>query len=464
MKYVKGSMAFPSGKLDGSGLLLEKIVPAEVMVGKSLTYEIRAVNISGQPLRDVRVWDQVSSNFKPSSATPQPASVESGQALWVLGDMPAGKTEVIKVTGTAGAEGTITSCGWATYTPVLCEPIKVTRASLQLVKTAPAEISICDPIEMVVTVRNNGSTVLNQVRITDALPPNMKTSDNQTAHTFDAGTLQPAQSKEFKFSVVAAKTGKYENKAKVTTAQGIEAEASATTTVRSPELALECAAPGEVFAGRPARVNLKVTNKGDAPETLVTVELPIPAGATVQSATEGGRTANNRVVWEIRNLAPNAAKDLSATLVASQPGSLAMNVTARGACAKPVEARCNTRVAGIPAILLEVIDIEDPIEVGNNEVYEIIVTNQGSAPDTGVKVVCTLEDSQEFVSGTGTTAVSGAGRTITMQPVASLAPKAKATWRVTVKALKAGDIRFSVKMTSDNIDRPVEETEATRQY
>ena len=35
---------------------------------------------------------------------------------------------------------------------------------------------------------------------------------------------------------------------------------------------------------------------------------------------------------------------------------------------------------------------------------------------------------------------------------------------VTVKAAKAGDIRFKVTMISDELTRPVEETEATNQY
>ena len=45
-----------------------------------------------------------------------------------------------------------------------------------------------------------------------------------------------------------------------------------------------------------------------------------------------------------------------------------------------------------------------------------------------------------------------------------MAPGEKATWTVTVKALKAGDVRFKTKMTSDQLGRPVEETEATNLY
>ena len=39
-----------------------------------------------------------------------------------------------------------------------------------------------------------------------------------------------------------------------------------------------------------------------------------------------------------------------------------------------------------------------------------------------------------------------------------------AVWRVTVKAAAAGDVRFSVRMETDNLGREVIETEATNFY
>ena len=107
------------------------------------------------------------------------------------------------------------------------------------------------------------------------------------------------------------------------------------------------------------------------------------------------------------------------------------------------------------------VDISDPIAVGNNETYVITATNQGSAPDTNIRITCTLENTQQYVSSSGATTGSSAGSTITFAPLATLAPKAQATWRVTVKAVKAGDVRFTAVMNTDQLTRPVQETEAT---
>jgi hypothetical protein len=51
-KFLKGSMGFPTGILESSGLLLEKTVPAEVLVGKPFSYEFKVVNLTGCPLSE----------------------------------------------------------------------------------------------------------------------------------------------------------------------------------------------------------------------------------------------------------------------------------------------------------------------------------------------------------------------------------------------------------------------------
>ncbi|MCJ7692733.1 MAG: hypothetical protein MUO22_04900 [Sedimentisphaerales bacterium] len=53
---------------------------------------------------------------------------------------------------------------------------------------------------------------------------------------------------------------------------------------------------------------------------------------------------------------------------------------------------------------------------------------------------------------------------VNFAPLQRLTPKAKTTWRVVVRAVKSGDVRFRTTMNTDQIERPVEETEATHLY
>ena len=116
------------------------------------------------------------------------------------------------------------------------------------------------------------------------------------------------------------------------------------------------------------------------------------------------------------------------------------------------------------AVLLEMVDLNDPIEVGNTETYVITLTNQGSAIDNNLKVICTMEEQMEFVSAAGPTEGKAEGKIITFQPLPALAPKAKAVWRVVIKAAAPADVRFKVEATSDQLKRPVEKIESTTFY
>lgn len=56
------------------------------------------------------------------------------------------------------------------------------------------------------------------------------------------------------------------------------------------------------------------------------------------------------------------------------------------------------------------------------------------------------------------------GCAVTMELLPTLASKAVATWRVVTKAIKEGDARFKVELTSDQFQRSINEDESTTQY
>lgn len=229
-------------------------------------------------------------------------------------------------------------------------------------------------------------------------------------------------------------------------------------------LAIDCSAPEQVLVGRPAQICLTVRNTGNVAEPKATVTLPIPESAVVAGTTDGGKVADGKVTWEIADLSPGGGKQVCAVLKRRQPGAMTFAPTASSARAERVHSDCATTVAGVAAILLEVVDVEDPIEVGKEVNYAIKVTNQGSATGTNLRLICTLPASQEFVSGNGATAVQSQAGTITMETLPSLAAKAVASWSVVVKAVAAEDVRFKVELSSDQFAQPIHEDESTQQY
>jgi hypothetical protein len=127
--------------------------------------------------------------------------------------------------------------------------------------------------------------------------------------------------------------------------------------------------------GRPFDVSFSVANQGDAVAAGTVLEVPIPAGLTVNSASSGGQTSATKVTWDLSSLAANASQKVSATFVSANAGNFQFSPTAKGACAKAVTSACQTRVVGVAAILLEKADDPDPVGVGETTTYTVKITN-----------------------------------------------------------------------------------------
>jgi uncharacterized repeat protein (TIGR01451 family) len=231
-----------------------------------------------------------------------------------------------------------------------------------------------------------------------------------------------------------------------------------------PALAIDCTAPSEVPLGRPVEVCLMVRNPGDAPLANVAIRLPLPAGVALVSKTEPATATPSEVHWQLPLLEPGAEKRFCASVSPSSIGQLPFNSIAEGANVKSVTSSCSTKVIGIPAILIDAVDLEDPIQIGNEVTYEIRVTNQGSSEATNVRLVFNLPTNEEFVSGGGITPVQKLPESIQTDPLPALEPKGVAVWRVVVKATQAGDVRFKIQLTSDQFTNPINEEESTLLY
>jgi len=340
------------------------------------------------------------------------------------------------------------------------------QPELKLTKTLPAEVLICEPIQAIYVISNSGSGTARTIRIEDTLPAGLTTAEGKSSISVDAGTLAAGETREVMFNLKASKTGEYVSKAFAKADDGLTSDSGdVKMIVRQPKLAVKFDGPEKEFIGRPFTYNMTVTNTGDGTAKDSVLIATLPEGAKYEEAADGGVPIDaSHVQWSLGELAPQASRKVSLAISGAIAGTLKNTATAQARCAETVTVSKDTNLTGISAILVEAIDVSDPLEVGQDQTYIITVTNQGSAPGTNIKLVCQLEDQMEFVSATGLTGGKAEGKTVTFAPLASLGAKGKAVWQVVVKAKDAADVRFRINVTSDQLTRPVEESESSNFY
>lgn len=453
---------------------VEKVMPAEVLVGRTFEFVIKVTNLGDGELQDVLLTDSTEGGARIEEATPKADQVNGKESTWRLGTLGARQTREVRVRAVAIDETPVTGCANATFRPGVCATTRVVRPAIELVKTLPAEVLLCDPIPVKLTVKNSGSSVLNNVRITDNLPEGLRSDSGDSKKTFEVGRLEPGQSRDVTFAAKAARPGRFVNTAQASSAENAEASAEAAVNVLQPVLALSCQTPElktlagipEPFAqflGRPFDVCWEISNSGNAPSANSTVEVVVPAGIVVRSSTDGGSVSGGRLVWNLGSIAAGATRKVCATWVAASAGSYEFQASAAGGCAAPVQARCSVPIQGVNAVLVELVDDPDPIQVGERTTYTVRVTNQGGGLDLlDVAIQAVFPEGLEPVAASNAGQVDG--KSVKWAPVASLPLRQSITYTVTGRGKSAGDHRVEVQVTTRSRQLPIAEVESTTVY
>jgi len=136
-------------------------------------------------------------------------------------------------------------------------------------------------------------------------------------------------------------------------------------------------------------------------------------------------------------------------------------VTAATASGLSDSAQACTVWKGLSAILIEMVDDPDPIQVGETTTYTIRVTNQGTADDNNVTIVANFPKEVTPVTAQGG---SVSGQVVKFAPVPRLGAKQQVTYTIVGKGAQPGDARIKVELNSDQLKTPVTEEESTTVY
>jgi uncharacterized repeat protein (TIGR01451 family) len=454
----------PAGKQEPA-VSLEWVGPPAARLGQPLNYSLLVRNTGAAAVEDVHVRVRLPGGLTAASTEPPAASGDGAVLNWELGTLPPRQEKPLRLKLVAESKGDLAPQAWATFTATCAAVVRVREPKL-VVKAAAAErMRLGEQGSITLTVSNAGDGAADAVRLRATLSEGLENARGNRAD-YEIGPLGAGESRNVTLLCVPRAAGAQRCEVAAEADGGLNAHDLAAVTVVTPRLDVQAVGPGLRYLDRKALYTFKVSNPGDAPAANVTVADAVPDGFKVLAATHGGRydPQVRTVSWFLGDVAPGEAREVQLEVQAVGLGAFRHKASASAAHGLHAESEVGTRVEGLSALQLEVRDTEDPVEVNGETAYDVRLVNSGSKTETNVRLSAVLPDKLAFQGARGPTACHAEGQTLLFDPVASLAPRAEVTFRVTVKALEAGTVGFKVQVTSADITDPVIKVETTRVY
>ncbi|QGJ70025.1 60 kDa outer membrane protein [Planctomycetales bacterium 10988] len=445
---------------------VEKRAPKEMQVGRAAVIELVVRNMGTSAVHQVLLHDEIPRGSQLRRTKPQAHRDPQGRLLWKLGTMHPNDEAIIEVEVVPLEEGELGSVATVSYATEVTSRSLVTQPRLEVHVVAQKQVMIQEEVELIITLSNPGTGVAENVVIQEQIPEGLSHPAGESLE-YQVGDLAPQETREIRLQLTAIKPGMITNTL-VALGEGPLQSQPVDTQIEviSPLLKLRTDGPKRRFLDREASYVFEVSNPGTANAEQVQLVATLPTGLKFLEADQAGRydAQTRQVYWLIDSLPPQEKGVVQLMALAVEEGSQRMKVEAssrRGLSAleEPV-----TDVEGIAAVVYQVMDVEDPIETGEETVYEIRVENQGSKAARNVQISVLLPEAMSYVSAEGQHRHRVQGNQVIFEPFPQLNPKAETTYQVRAKGIAPGDLRCRVQLVSDEMSAPVFKEESTRVY
>jgi len=457
-------------------LAVEKRGPRDIQVGKPARYEILVRNLSSVVAQDVVLRDAVPYGTLLITTTP-PASpagsapntgqnaAATNELIWSLGVLPPGGEARVSMEVMPQIEGEIGSVASVSFRTDASIRSRATKPDLKLEASETQAVRIGGDVKLSLKVSNPGTGVATGVVLDGVLPEGVSHSAGRELE-FDVGQLRPGDSRTI--DLVLSTTGPGVHTARFAArADGrLEVEQPVRIEVTAPTLELSAEMPSRRFLQRPATCVLTMVNAGTAPARAVELVAQLPPGMKFVRANHAGwyEERSHRVLWNLEELPPGENGTVEMVLMPVDLGPQKIVAAARSSDGPSDQAAHTVEVEGLAALVFEVTDSEDPIEVGGLTEYIVRIGNQGTKAASGVSLTATLLGDLEPVDAKGPAAHRVENLAVIFEPLAKLAPSEQAVFRVRVRGRREGDQRMQVQLSSDDHPSPITKEEITRVY
>ena len=463
---------------------IDAVCPESVVFNSEWRYEIVIRNSGNVVVQNVRVEDDIPAGARYVGSDP-PAEVSGDKLVWALGSMDGATEKRIVVRVRPTEEGELRSRASVTYSASVDAKTKVTRPRIAVTIGCPEVARAGEEPLFKIKVTNTGTGPAQQMVFKALLSDGLDYRDQGKELVTKLASLPAGESRTVDLPLSALKSGLQSCQVTVAAEGSPEATAKASVNVVEPLLQIAQSGPAKCLVRAEPTYEITLSNPGTAATDAITVYSVLPDGFDfVQASDSGTFNATNRVVsWKLSGLAAGGTKAVGIKLRAGAAGDVALRTTATAApevqpggvapaggvavrAGRVLEAKADTAIKaeGVAALRFDVAGLENPVEVGKEAVYEIRIMNQGTGACTNVQIMAALADGTTFTNSNGPTQAKATGQTLVFEPIPTLAVKGETVYRVRVRGAAAGDQRFRVQLTCDQVRTPVVKEESTRFY
>ncbi len=452
-----------------SSITIEKTAPSEIQVGKPATFQIDVRNNGSATVEQVEVRDEIPKGTQLLGTSPPAQRTPQGELVWSLGAMEPGAEVHLEVELLPLVEGEIGSVAVVLLSAAASARTVATRPELVVSVTGPQQININESTVVVIELTNTGTGAATGVYLASNLPQGLEHPAGNSLE-YEIGTLEPEQTRTLELTLTATQAGRIRSVISVQGEGQAQAEGVWETEIIAPALTVAIEGPKHRYLEKKATYNVPVGNPGTAPAKDIELVAYLPGGMKFVEADNFGEFDEQAgtIHWLLEELPPGEIGTVSLTALAIEPGNQSLRVEGNTSDGLSDESLQDVVVEGVAAILFQLVDVEDPIEVNGETSYEIRVLNQGSKAATNVRLVALLPRHLQAISAEGPTRhiidQPADNQRVLFDPLPQLAPKADVTYRVKVRALQAGDARLRVQLLTDDMESPVTKEESTRVY
>jgi uncharacterized repeat protein (TIGR01451 family) len=284
---------------------------------------------------------------------------------------------------------------------------------------------------------------------------------------WNLGNMAPGATNIITLVLKADVAGTWTNVVDVISAEGVTAQASATTLVELPSIAITKTGPDLAGYLNTATYTITVKNPGIYPLTSVVVTDTLPAGMSYVSSTPAGTVVGNVITWNLGNMAPGATNIITLVLKMNQLGIWTNVVDVISAEGVTAQASKTTEVISLVAFETTLKDTLDPIKVGTQTTYVYNITNEGVAPGStayDVSVWFEIPANTTFISASGPVSYTYAAGVVTFANIPELVLHQTMSFKITVQGNTPSYVIAKAYVTASNYPLIVSSEEGTTIY